>query len=521
MNEGIDIQGNEWVAIIVMDPQNSQHLYFTHSMAIFETENGGLSWQKVKDGQGSCPHSFVGLAIDPSDGIILYAADLGGAYGDNPCQGGVYKSTDSGLTWTITNFQSQPQEIQWNTLWIEPNAGQTVYISSAGNLWVSRDKGETWTESNPNACSALVFDQQDPLTVYCGSWNHVMKTTDGGIQWGTVANPDIGQTVSLAISPQDHNTLFWGTAGLYISTDGGKTWEKHGSGLGGNGWELKIAPTDSSVLYAQGFDNNGLYLSKDEGRNWDVIGNGRSLSFDNNGRNLYTLNNDGYLAFSSDDGATWEQIALLATASQAIAVHPINPDRVYAMYSRNSPPYINYSDDLGKTWQDSIGVQNINDARLFFDHDQGKRVYAIGDVNFSRSNDGGMRWENCEKFVFPLWASRSDARAAVDWRDSDRLFIATRGSGIVTSIDGCQSWQLSNTGLDSLFVNTVAIDPNHPDTIYAGTDGGAYISTDSGQTWGVINDGLLGATVVYSIVVDKDSNVYAATPYGIFILEGK
>ncbi len=56
---------------------------------------------------------------------------------------------------------------------------------------------------------------------------------------------------------------------------------------------------------------------------------------------------------------------------------------------------------------------------------------------------------------------------------------------------------------------------------FAGTDDGAYVSFDGGAHWGEINDGLLGATVVYSIVVDNESNVYAATPYGIFKLEGK
>jgi len=105
--------------------------------------------------------------------------------------------------------------------------------------------------------------------------------------------------------------------------------------------------------------------------------------------------------------------------------------------------------------------------------------------------------------------------------DANHILLATRGLGILVSKDGCQSWQSSNTGLNSMSVNTLAIDPNNPDTIYAGTDGGAYISTDGGKTWGEINDGLLGATVVYSIVVDKDSNVYAATPYGIFKLENK
>jgi hypothetical protein len=70
-------------------------------------------------------------------------------------------------------------------------------------------------------------------------------------------------------------------------------------------------------------------------------------------------------------------------------------------------------------------------------------------------------------------------------------------------------------------MNSFAFDRKNSGTLYAGTDEGAYISFDSGATWNQINDGLLGATVVYSIVVDKDSNVYAATPYGIFKLEGK
>ena len=91
------------------------------------------------------------------------------------------------------------------------------------------------------------------------------------------------------------------------------------------------------------------------------------------------------------------------------------------------------------------------------------------------------------------------------------------------SPNGCRGWQRSNEGLGNLFVNTIAIDPVNPDTIYAGTDGGAYVSFNGGGSWSEINDGLLGAMVVYSIVVDPvdPTNVYAATPLGIFKLERK
>jgi len=518
MNVGIDTGRNEWVTIVVMDHQDSQHLYFTHAAGLYETTDGGESWHEVKS-QESCPWSLVGLVVDPSDGNVLFAAEWGDE--NSGCQGGVYQSTNGGKTWTITDFKSQPQDIQWNDLWIEPNEGQTLYVSSGGKLWVSNDKGETWVQSS-DGCSALVFDPQDPLVTYCGSGDQVRKTTNGGKQWNIVANPAIGDPFFLAISPQDNDTLFWGTAGLYISTDDGKTWNDYGSGLGGNRVELKIPPTDSSVLYAQGLDQS-IYLSEDGGRNWSNFGSGRSLFFDDEGKNIYILNENNNLAISKDNGKSWEQIALPLpeTGPLVVAVHPSNQNRVYALYGRNVPPYIFYSDDMGITWQATTGVPEIFKSRLFFDHDLGQRVYAIGDMNANRSNNEGVTWENCGDFPFMAWASVSDARAAIDPRDSNRLFVATRGTGIITSDDGCRTWQLSNTGLGSLFVTAIAIDPNNPDTLYAATDGGAYVSFDSGQTWNQINDGLLGATVVYSIVVDKDGNVYAATPYGIFHYEGK
>ena len=93
--------------------------------------------------------------------------------------------------------------------------------------------------------------------------------------------------------------------------------------------------------------------------------------------------------------------------------------------------------------------------------------------------------------------------------------------GIHISTDGCQTWVRSDTGLGSLSVNSVAFDSKNPDIVYVGTNGGAYVSFDSGKSWNQIDDGLLGANVVYSIVVDPQSNVYAATPYGIFQLEKK
>jgi photosystem II stability/assembly factor-like uncharacterized protein len=81
---------------------------------------------------------------------------------------------------------------------------------------------------------------------------------------------------------------------------------------------------------------------------------------------------------------------------------------------------------------------------------------------------------------------------------------------VLISTDNCRSWQPSNDGLSNLFVNTLAVDPSDSETVYAGTDGGAYVSFDAGRTWGQVNDGLLGATVVYQSPWIAKA-VYAAT----------
>ena len=111
-------------------------------------------------------------------------------------------------------------------------------------------------------------------------------------------------------------------------------------------------------------------------------------------------------------------------------------------------------------------------------------------------------------------------KAVKDVFDEFGITFWLDGGTLLESHNSCNTTEAFATPPNTN-MNSIAFDPDNPDTIYAGTDSGAYISFDGGNTWNQINDGLLGATVVYSIAVDKDSNVYAATPYGVFKLENK
>jgi hypothetical protein len=261
-----------------------------------------------------------------------------------------------------------------------------------------------------------------------------------------------------------------------------------------------------------------LYRSSDVGRNWGLIeGQGSELAFDATTLALYRSAGEGLLV-SQDRGDTWDTIQSPQNSS-FVGTNPRQPGKLYAISyqcAAESPIYA--SADYGQTWSANTGYVPCARTRAFVGSGEGQRVYLAGDVEMIRSDDAGETWRQCGGFGI---AARYGSRLTLDPRDDDHLYLATRFTGVMVSEDGCRSWQPSNEGMGSLFVNSVAIDPGNPDTIYAGTDGGAYVSFDGGASWGKINEGLLGATVVYSIVVDPQSNVYAATPYGVFQLEAR
>jgi photosystem II stability/assembly factor-like uncharacterized protein len=194
------------------------------------------------------------------------------------------------------------------------------------------------------------------------------------------------------------------------------------------------------------------------------------------------------------------------------------------------------SQDGGHLWQKEMVSANIlmRPNTLVAHPSQSGLLYAYSTYEYESvlyenedfSEDYGNNWKAKDppidaKLCYGSTLQFIDAfrPMAIDPRDGNHVFVIDNGK-LLESRDSCETMSAFGTAPNTS-MNSIAFDPKNPDTIYAGTDGGAYISFDSGQTWGQVNDGLLGAVVVYSIAVDKESNVYAATPYGVFKLEGK
>jgi len=511
VNSGI--QFAEWGlhSIVIMDPHDNEHLYYTHGPHIFESKDGGESWHQTQ--KSKCPNDFWGLVFHPNDPLILFAADEG-----RDCGGGVYQSKDGGITWSIISDAEFIHE-----LWIDNTSGSYLYASTWHELYGSFDGGKTWqhTEQEPG-CSGFAFDPEQGAVAYCGTWNSQLSTTaDGGQTWHRLTQLNAGEIRGFSVSPHDTDTLLAGARGLFVSTDHGDHWIDQSSGLGGTRLDLKLDPSDPSIMYA--VENTGwgsCYRSMNGGRNWGPISSeGNELAIAADGKTLYRANISQILR-SVDGGSTWTSIDVPEGVEILnVTAHPYIDGTIYIARFPAQRPIIYISMDYGETWQSTSGINYVMNPKLFFDHDEGRMVYAVGRGEVIRSHDGGKTWTECAPTDFQH--PQSDTQLAVHPQSSSHIFLATLGGGVLTSQNSCQSWQSRNEGLGSLYVNTIAIDPDNPDKIYAGTHGGAFVSFNGGETWGPVNEGLLGALVVYSIVVEPEdpNNVYAATPYGIFKLE--
>jgi photosystem II stability/assembly factor-like uncharacterized protein len=473
--------------------------------------------------------TIVDLVFHPTDPRILFAADF---------NAGVYRSSDGGKTWTLV---SKVFRIRDGGLEIDSQDGKYLYYKadSMPGAFVSSDGGDTWQKINKGLGGWLTIHPDNGAVVYAqpgDSPGSVIVSRDAGQTWHPLGKLNAGQIGAISFLPRAHNTLLVGGQGLYITNNEGETWIERSGGLGGPELELVLDPSTPTTLFIQeGLcwtgESRSLFRSTDGGKSWSLASStkGCGLVFDANQQAMYwsvrASDSGGHLLplRSINGGATWEKIPFPnADADYVLAAHPRRPGMLYAFGSRfPEQPASMISTDGGAKWEDTTGLDAVQlEVELFFDQAQGQIVYLVSGYSVFRSDNTGRTWIPCGKTN--VWSGEMNSRAAIDPRNSSYLIVATRGSGVLRSSDGCKTWQIRNSGLGNLIVNTVAIDPKSPDRVYAGTDGGAYVSFDGGNSWSPINDGLLGALVVYSIVIDpRNSNVYATTPYGVFRLEAR
>jgi photosystem II stability/assembly factor-like uncharacterized protein len=478
-----------------------------------------LTWKRINIGQEFPRDTITGIVIDSKDPDVIYV---------NTQNAGFFTSITGSVSWRPIsrmeinyNILSQLNAHIFSTLDdhpisnIDPDGKKWFYdICKGYSVWcVSTDGGKTWrrfSEAGEFFSSAITLDNNGMVYLVCGQ--NICKFTADTAQLTILGKPQVGFVTLIQISPHDPNTIYVAGDGLVVSKDGGNTWTKINNGLGAYFPQLEAGTGDSSILYLlsgeckEGGGRGGvrqlLYGSRDGGFTWRFLTQeGCYLAKDVDGKTLYRHGvpentepgpyTRGWILRSADNGSTWQEIATIPSGIHTLIAHPEQSGLLYA-YDNQEPSHRFVSTDYGISWEDNAllavrpcyGVTN----HLLDDY----KPISIDPQNSNHA----LFVENNE-----LWETH-DGCSTSDVTQIDLGFKA-----VISSFKAV--------------ISSIAIDAINPNTFYVGTDIGAYISFDGGQTWGQVNDGLLGATVVYSIAVDKESNVYAATPYGVFKLESK
>ena len=298
--------GSGWAGAneaLAADPRNAGTLYAGTQVAVYKTVNGGGSWEASKRGLPATPGGdramgwIIALAVDPTSTNVVYAGS------DR-----VSKSSDGGRSWktVFVPHPTQPRRSSVSALVVAHTRPETVYAITTDfaegytSINESADAGATWHTATvvrgvqgggDGFVTALAADPVHPTTVYAALGANVLKTTDSGKTWQSIAHglpiaanlsrkgcQCRGGVTTLAIDPRRPGTLYAALSqgGIFKTVNGGRTWILATSTDLGSYYTVAVDPARPATIYAASGSEMGngprILRSTDSGRTWAMGG---------------------------------------------------------------------------------------------------------------------------------------------------------------------------------------------------------------------------------------------------------
>ncbi|MGB6877686.1 MAG: hypothetical protein WBD87_16810 [Candidatus Acidiferrales bacterium] len=527
----------------------------------------GMRWRLVGPFRGGRAEAATGIPGDPNTYYFGAAA------------GGVWKTTDGGLTWTPI-FDHEPIA-SIGAIAVAPSNHNVIYvgtgeqclrndISFGDGVYKSTDAGKTWTNiglRDTQHIATIIVNPTDPDNVYVAAIGHafgpnsergVFHSTDGGATWQKILYVDdkTGAT-DLVADPKNPQIMFAAMyevrrtaysmisggpgSGLYKTADGGAHWahlEGHGlpSGILGR-IGVTISGADSNRVYAIiEAKVNAIYSSDDGGETWNMVNDeplwvrpwyqNHIFADPKNVDTVYSL--DVGLFRSTDGGHTFQLLPLNHTDNHDLWIDPTNPQRMIEADDGGAT----ITTDGGASWS----LQNNQPTAQFYhvttDNEFNYYIYGSqqdsGSVAIrSRTDSGGIGEAD--------WHSVGGGESGYIWpdpRDPEIVFAGdhnghfTRYNGHTGEVQNISPWfgarahPASDVKHRFQWTSPMQISPNDPNVLYLGGEA-IFKTTDGGMSWSIIspdltrNDKSKQHSTPEPLTPDNSSSEYYDTVFAI------
>lgn len=376
--------------------------------------------------------------------------------------------------------------IQYNKL--AGRMAADVSNNAVGGAWTELgptywNRTTSWNPGVGRITAIAVYPQNQNIIYVTSPGGGIWKSTQGGNQWVALAdyNNSLMTLYSVAVHPTNPDIVFTGnTSGvIYKSTDGGSTWTAKSSGMG-TVRKILINPNNPSVMFATG---SGIWKSIDGGETWvrKITTSNEDIEFKPGNTNiLYASGSNVFRSLNA--GETWTQLTatngITNSARAMIGVTPADSNVVYIVQANGS--------EFGRLYRSNDG------GNSFITTITGSAASCTNFFGYSTNGcgTGGQATYDMAITVNPQNANDVHIAGII-------CFRSTNGG---TSFVATTAWSLPNTiGYNHADVHVLEWVGN---TIYSGSDGGIYKSTDLGDNWTDLSNGI-GIRQFYRIANSK------------------
>src|SRR5579875_797073 len=218
-------------------------------------------------------------------------------------------------------------------------------------------------------------------------------------------------------------------------------------------------------------------------------------------------------------GGTWQASALQNQNIRALAVNPNNLQDIYAGDAQNG---VFTTTNAGQNWvQDSAGLPVPTGVNALAFDDAGKKLYAATGAGLYASVGGTQHWSNIAGPGSGLPAG-SFTSIAFDLNSASDIYVVTARHGVFKSANNGASWSNISAGLPTGdTINDLVYDPN-THQLWAATDMGVYQSGNGGSGWRLLNNGIPSSDIINTILPADVSGgaaglIYAGTDHGFYL----